>query len=134
MKARETTCIDIHVGARLRLRRMCLGMSQQELARSLDLTFQQIQKYEKGVNRIGACRLYTAARILGVDVPYFFEEAPDQPAVSQIPVNEDTHHLQGFVQRRDGLQFAMACFAVKSPRVRKCLLNLMQALQATSAK
>ena len=68
--------IDIHVGSRLRMRRMMLGMSQEKLGEAFGLTFQQVQKYEKGANRMGASRLQQAAQILGVSVPFFFEGAP----------------------------------------------------------
>ena len=75
---RKSNPVDIHVGGRVRLRRMLLGMSQEKLGESLGLTFQQIQKYEKGANRIGASRLFELARILGVNVQYFFEELAGQ--------------------------------------------------------
>ena len=71
--------IDIHVGSRVRLRRMMLGMSQERLGESLGITFQQIQKYEKGTNRIGASRLQHIARVLSVPVSFFFEDAPGAP-------------------------------------------------------
>src|SRR6185295_18520764 len=72
--------IDIHVGSRVRLRRMMLGMSQERLGEHLGITFQQIQKYEKGTNRIGASRLQHIARVLTVPVSFFFEDAPGAPA------------------------------------------------------
>ena len=69
--------VDVHVGRRLKMRRMMIGMSQEKLGNELGLTFQQIQKYEKGVNRVGASRLYDVARALGVSVQYFFEDLPE---------------------------------------------------------
>src|SRR5512145_286688 len=72
--SRRPNPIDIHVGSRVRLRRMLLGMSQEKLGERLGLTFQQIQKYEKGVNRIGASRLFDLAQVLGVPVQFFYEE------------------------------------------------------------
>ena len=68
--------IDVHVGGRVRFRRMLLGMSQEKLGEKLGLTFQQVQKYEKGINRIGASRLFDLAQVLGVSVQFFYEEAP----------------------------------------------------------
>lgn len=68
--------IDIHVGSRIRLRRTMLGMSQEKLGESLGITFQQIQKYEKGTNRVGASRLQNISQILNVPVSFFFEDAP----------------------------------------------------------
>src|SRR3954468_19767235 len=76
MSTKTPNPIDIHVGSRLRMRRMMLGMSQEKLGEAFGLTFQQVQKYEKGTNRMGASRLQHAAEILGVSVPFFFEGAP----------------------------------------------------------
>src|ERR1700709_2513327 len=78
--------IDIHVGSRIRLRRTMLGMSQEKLGESLGITFQQIQKYEKGTNRIGASRLQHIARVLAMPVSYFFDGAPGLAAA---PVQQD---------------------------------------------
>ena len=79
--------IDIHVGTRVRMRRMMLGMSQEKLGEGLDITFQQIQKYEKGSNRIGASRLQHIATILQVPISFFFEGAPETPqAAATVPV------------------------------------------------
>ncbi|QQP92007.1 helix-turn-helix transcriptional regulator [Skermanella sp. TT6] len=72
--------IDAHVGARLRLRRLLLGISQEKLGDALGLTFQQIQKYERGANRVGASRLYDMSRVLDVPVAYFFDDMPDETA------------------------------------------------------
>jgi transcriptional regulator with XRE-family HTH domain len=72
--------IDIHVGSRIRLRRTMLGMSQEKLGEALGITFQQIQKYEKGTNRVGASRLQNISTILNVPVSFFFEDAPGDPA------------------------------------------------------
>ena len=77
--SRRPNPIDIHVGSRVRFRRMLLGMSQEKLGEKLGLTFQQVQKYEKGINRIGASRLFDLAQVLGVSVQFFYEEAPSSP-------------------------------------------------------
>ena len=74
--ARRPNPIDVHVGTRVRFRRMLLGMSQEKLGEMLGLTFQQVQKYEKGINRIGASRLFELANVLGVNVQFFYDEAP----------------------------------------------------------
>lgn len=81
--------IDIHVGQRLRIRRSLLGLSQEKLAESIDLTFQQIQKYERGMNRISAGRLYRFGIILDVPVAYFYEGLPQ----ASMPSNDDTMPL-----------------------------------------
>src|ERR1044072_3075414 len=72
--SRRANPVDVHVGSRVRLRRMLLGMSQEKLGEHLGLTFQQIQKYEKGINRIGASRLFDLSQVLGVSVQFFYEE------------------------------------------------------------
>src|ERR1700733_557037 len=74
--SRRANPIDVHVGSRVRFRRMLLGMSQEKLGEKLGLTFQQVQKYEKGINRIGASRLFDLAQVLGVPVQFFYEEVP----------------------------------------------------------
>src|SRR5579862_3410669 len=76
-KADKPNPVDVHVGSRVRLRRTLLGMSQEKLGDAIGLTFQQVQKYERGANRIGASRLYDLARVLDVPVSYFFEELGD---------------------------------------------------------
>src|SRR6476660_6812019 len=80
---KQANPIDAQVGNRVRLRRMLVGMSQERLGELLGLTFQQVQKYEKGVNRIGAGRLFDVARILGVPIDYFYESVSGQPAGSR---------------------------------------------------
>src|SRR5882757_2050353 len=97
--------IDIHVGSRVRLRRMMLGMSQEKLGESLGITFQQIQKYEKGTNRIGASRLQHIARVLSVPVSFFFEDAPgapsDQPGGMAEP--KSANYVVDFLSSAEGL-------------------------------
>ena len=93
--AKRTTPVDKHVGTRLRTRRTLLGLSQTALADSLDLTFQQVQKYEKGSNRIGASRLYQIGRVLDVPVAYFFEEMPEGLDGATNPPTEATSATPG---------------------------------------
>lgn len=76
MTRRDPNFVDVHVGSRMRMRRQLIGMSQEKLGELLGITFQQVQKYEKGANRISASRLYYGAKILGVPVQFFFEELP----------------------------------------------------------
>jgi transcriptional regulator with XRE-family HTH domain len=82
--------IDVHVGARLRMRRLMLGMSQEKLGDALGLTFQQVQKYEKGTNRISASRLLQVAEVLNVPPSFFFDDAPDALSTVRLPSNELT--------------------------------------------
>lgn len=89
--SRKPNPIDAHVGTRVRLRRMLLGMSQEKLGEHLGLTFQQVQKYEKGVNRIGASRLFDLARVLAVPIQFFYDEAPAEQT--------ETYSAPGFAER-----------------------------------
>jgi transcriptional regulator with XRE-family HTH domain len=89
MTAKMPNPIDVHVGSRLRMRRMLVGMSQEKLGEHLDLTFQQVQKYEKGSNRISASRLFDMARILDVPVQFFFDDMPGQPVGKSAMARQD---------------------------------------------
>jgi transcriptional regulator with XRE-family HTH domain len=115
--------IDAHVGSRMRIRRMMLGMSQEKLAAGFGLTFQQIQKYERGMNRMGASRLQQAADILGVAVPFFFEGAaggtfkPDGSAPSPAYLND-------FVSSEDGLRLIKAFMRVR-PALQRRIVALV---------
>ena len=116
--------IDVHVGNRIRLRRTLLGMSQERLGDLLGLTFQQVQKYEKGVNRIGAGRLFEIARILGVPIDFFYDgvaSSADTLASAAPPVME-------FVSSGEGLQLSLAFMKIKDPKVRKRVLDLVKSL------
>jgi len=129
---KRTHPIDVHVGSRIRLRRMMMKMSQETLGEKLDLTFQQVQKYEKGANRVGASRLYTIASILSVPVQFFFDDMPDH-ITSGLPNagqsnNYDIVGLMDFVGSRDGLELNTAFIRIKDPEVRKKVAALVQVL------
>ena len=130
--------IDIHVGSRVRLRRMMINMSQEKLGESLDLTFQQIQKYEKGANRIGASRLYTIAKILDVPVSFFFEDMPDSadPKVSAnagaLNEPDQTPFVMDFVSSAEGLQLNTAFSKIENVETRRKIVDLVKTL-ATDA-
>ena len=117
--------IDIHVGSRLRMCRLMLNLSQEKLGNALGITFQQVQKYEKGVNRMDSSRLQQAADILGVTVPFFFEGAtggtykPDGSAPSPAYVNE-------FVSSEDGLRLIKAFARIPRPIVRQRIVALVR--------
>ena len=116
--------IDAQVGNRVRIRRMLIGMSQEKLGDLLGLTFQQVQKYEKGVNRIGAGRLFEIARILGVPIDIFYDgvaSSADTLASAAPPVME-------FVSSGEGLQLSLAFMKIKDPKVRKRVLDLVKSL------
>jgi transcriptional regulator with XRE-family HTH domain len=118
--------VDRHVGSRVRLRRMLLGFSQEKLGEALGLTFQQVQKYEKGVNRIGASRLQQIAQFLKVDIAYLFEglsgEKPSGFA------EEGTSFVMEFLNSSEGLQLNRAFARIKDPRVKRRLIALISAL------
>src|SRR5271168_2400962 len=96
--------IDKHVGARVRMRRLMIGMSQGKLGDALDVTFQQVQKYEKGANRIGASRLQQLARVLDVPPSYFFEGAPSgDPSVSGFHEPDSSAYVVDFLSTNEGL-------------------------------
>jgi transcriptional regulator with XRE-family HTH domain len=99
--------IDVHVGSRLRMRRVMLGMSQEKLGKALGITFQQVQKYEKGTNRMGASRLQEAADVLGVAAPFFFERAEGGPYTPAGDALSPTY-IDDFVSSADGLRLAQA--------------------------
>src|SRR6516162_9008286 len=104
---------------------MLIGMSQERLGELLGLTFQQVQKYEKGVNRIGAGRLFEVARILGVPIDYFYEGATAQ--VAGISENEaSSPPVMEFVSSGEGLQLSLAFMKIKDPKLRKRVLDLVK--------
>jgi transcriptional regulator with XRE-family HTH domain len=126
--------VDAHVGSRVRLRRMLLGMSQERLGESMGLTFQQVQKYEKGVNRIGASRLFQISRILDVPVQFFFEEAPHigdgSPPRGMAEADSETFILE-FLNSREGLELNRAFIKIPDAKVRKSDVDLVRALSAS---
>jgi transcriptional regulator with XRE-family HTH domain len=123
---------DIHVGSRIRLRRNMLGMSQEKLGESLGITFQQIQKYEKGTNRVGASRLQSISTILGVPVAFFFEDAPGQEVAGNRGFAEDASMASAvtFCTSAEGLQLNRAFVRIADTKVRRKLIELVKALAA----
>jgi transcriptional regulator with XRE-family HTH domain len=124
---KQANPIDIQVGNRVRIRRMLIGMSQERLGDLLGLTFQQVQKYEKGVNRIGAGRLFEVSRILNVPIDFFYEGlsgAGDQPGVGE---NQSAAVME-FVSSGEGLQLSLAFMKIKDAKVRKRVLDLVKSL------
>lgn len=119
--------IDVHVGLRVRMRRKQMKMSQTELANALSLTFQQIQKYERGTNRIGASKLCEMARALRVPVGYFFEgcENGDEQAVPPFPPESI---IQAFLRSRDGLELASTFPRIPEAHVKRRILDLVRSL------
>jgi transcriptional regulator with XRE-family HTH domain len=116
--------IDMHVGSRVRMRRLMVSMSQEKLGERLGLTFQQVQKYEKGVNRIGASRLQHIGEILGVQVSFFFEGAPAHTPVGLAEGDQQTL-VSEFLTSTDGLALNRAFVRIKDPRVRRRVVDLV---------
>ncbi len=128
---KQASPIDIQVGNRVRLRRMLIGMSQEKLGELLGLTFQQVQKYEKGVNRIGAGRLFQVAHILSVPIDYFYEglNGETQPGVAT-DSGAASPPVMEFLSSGEGLQLTLAFMKIKDPKVRKRVLDLVKTLSA----
>ena len=122
--------VDLHVGARLRLRRKSLGLSQTVVAAAVGLTFQQLQKYERGANRISASKLHALAHVLTTSVGWFFEGLPD-PVAPDNPLTENAERVarvtQAFVMSSEGVELARA-FPTVSSAGRRQILDLMRAL------
>ena len=135
--------IDVHVGGRIRLRRTLMGMSQERLGDALGLTFQQVQKYERGVNRVGASRLFDLSRVLDVPISFFYDDMPE-PLASLHGTHQTTRATGGFseaqdsfggsngdselLNRRETLELVRAYYRINDPAVRKKLFELIKVL------
>lgn len=127
--------IDVHVGARMRLRRTLLGLSQEKLGELIGLTFQQIQKYERGANRVSCSRLFDLSRALDIPISYFFEDMPEEvqnlspvqmgrePPQEDLPVGEADPRL-----RRETLELVRNYYSISDPDVRRRIYDLAKAL------
>jgi len=121
--------IDLYVGGRVRMRRMLVGLSQEKLGDALGVTFQQIQKYEKGANRIGASRLHQIAQVLGVPVSFFYDGAAPAgetaPGFAEAPALD---HVADFLATSEGLHLNKAFVRIQDPGVRRKLVALVEAV------
>jgi len=127
--------IDRHVGSRVRMRRMMLAMSQEKLGDALGLTFQQVQKYEKGTNRIGASRLQQIAQILQVPVSFFFEGAPNLQS-GESELSKDTpsaSYVSEFLATSEGLSLTKAFMRIQDARIRRRIVDLVEEIAGPSA-
>lgn len=124
--------VDVHVGQRLRVRRSLLGLSQEKLAESIGLTFQQIQKYERGMNRISAGRLYQFSKILDVPIAYFFEQfgfADNQNARYGMADNEQEEFGAGdLMQDKETLDLIRAYYSINDPKMRKDIYKFVKSM------
>src|ERR1700742_3290683 len=127
--------IDRHVGSRVRMRRMMLAMSQEKLGDALGLTFQQVQKYEKGTNRIGASRLQQISTILQVPVAFFFEGAPDMGDGSRSLAKDapSPAYVSDFVATSDGLALTKAFMQISDVKLRRRIVDLVEQIAGEDA-
>lgn len=141
MPKKKANPVDAHVGYRVRLRRMLIGMSQERLGDLLGLTFQQVQKYERGINRIGAGRLYEVAEILGVPISFFYEgmDGIQVPAEHGSNGTNGTNGTNGsekpsavmdFLSSNEGIQLSTAYMGIKDVKVRRKILDLVRSISA----
>ena len=131
--------VDVHVGARLRVRRTLLGMSQTTLGEAIGLTFQQVQKYERGSNRISGSRLFALTRVLDVPIQYFFDDMPTAVAASSPTLGGGrAKKLPSYepdpMARRETLELVRAYYKMRDPQLRKRLRELATALGARSSR
>jgi transcriptional regulator with XRE-family HTH domain len=127
MATKAANPIDRHVGSRVRMRRMMLSISQTKLGDALGLTFQQVQKYEKGTNRISASRLQQTADALQVPVTFFFEGGPSVPGVPQAKGTAPSPaYVIDFLATKDGLALTKAFTQIKDKKLRRCIVDLVE--------
>lgn len=122
--------IDIHVGKRIRLRRSILGMSQENLAEVLGITFQQVQKYEKGINRTSASRLYEIGKALNVNVAFFYEGLEGGELAYGFAEDSEEYAAEG-VKNRESMALHRAYYQISDPKIRKKALELIKSLADT---
>ena len=125
--------VDVHVGKRVRMRRKLLGMSQEKVAEALGLTFQQMQKYEKGRNRVSASRLFELSQILDVPVSFFFEEIDANVESLNRPTDNTPDTAPDLMAERETLELVRAYYRIGDPAIRRSVLALARSLTQTTA-
>lgn len=125
--------IDKHVGSRVRMRRMMLDMSQEKLGDALGLTFQQVQKYEKGTNRMGASRLANIAHILQVPITFFYEGGPKFAGQAKGAEATNPSYVQDFLSTSDGLTLTKAFMQIRDAKLRRRLVDLVEQVAESQA-
>ncbi|MBL4870311.1 MAG: helix-turn-helix transcriptional regulator [Robiginitomaculum sp.] len=125
---RSPNPVDIHVGTRVRLRRQLLKMSQEKLGDQLGVTFQQVQKYERGTNRVGASRLWRMSQVMDVPVSFFYDGLDVADTTHEFAENDQTPIVYDFINSTDGVSLAMAVSKIKNKAVRRQVLELARAL------
>ena len=134
----NNNAIDVHVGKRIRLRRTLLGLSQEQLGAALDITFQQVQKYERGANRVSASRLWDISQILDVKISYFFEEMTDDTMKASPrkismgnEVSSDDEAARDPMARRETLELVRTYYSIEKPKVRKRIAEMIKSIAVT---
>ena len=125
---RAANPVDQHVGSRMRVRRQVLGLSQEKLGEALGVTFQQVQKYERGTNRVGASRLHRISQVLEVPVGFFFEGLGAEGQLDQVAEGDQHPLIYDFISSPEGVALAMAVSEIKSKAVRRQLVDLARTL------
>lgn len=125
--------IDVYVGSRIRMRRTMLAMSQEKLADQLGITFQQVQKYENGANRVGASRLFAICKILGVSVSFFFEGYQEEVEAAKERVAEGGLDIDKFLNSKETVELIRAYYAIEDKSVRKKVFEMLKSLTQISA-
>ncbi len=131
--------VDVHVGTRVRMRRTLLGMNQTKLGEALGVSFQQMQKYENGANRISASRLFDLSRVFDVPIEFFFDDMPtavsaSSPALGGATAKEPPSYELGPMAKRETLKLVRAYYKIRDPQVRKRLYELAKALGAAASR
>lgn len=127
---RSPNPVDTHVGTRVRLRRQIMKMSQEKLGNALGVTFQQVQKYERGSNRVGASRLWKMSQVLDVPVSFFYEGLGEAAPQAEFAEGDQTPVVYEFINSTDGVSLAMAVSKIKNKAVRRQILELARSLAA----
>ena len=138
-RGRGTGPIDVHVGARLRQCRTLLGMNQTKLGNAIGVTFQQVQKYENGTNRISGSRLFALSRVFDVPVEYFFDDMPAEvaacsPAQGGGKAKKPPSYEPDPMTRRETLELVRAYYKITDPQIRKLLREMAKALGAAGSR
>ena len=130
---RSPNPIDIHVGTRVRLRRQVMKMSQEKLGDQLGVTFQQVQKYERGANRVGASRLWKMSQVMDVPVGFFFDGLDQVGAATEFAEDDQLPIVYDFINSTDGVNLAKAVSQIKNKAVRRQILELARSLAKDAA-
>ncbi|MBY5455888.1 XRE family transcriptional regulator [Rhizobium leguminosarum] len=135
MNVKTANAIDSYVGARIRMRRQLLGMSQERLAEQIGVTFQQVQKYEKGINRIGASRLQRIADVLHTSVSFFFEQENSEPLTLQgLDLSANTDPVAEFLRTKEGLALNRAFLKIADRNIRETVIALVKAMAQAESR